>query len=165
MVDTVEIRAASPADAAAVVAIYNHYVAESIATFEIKAVSTPVMGRRIEAVTRTHPWLVAVGDRRLLGYAYATRWKERAAYARSAEATIYLAPDQCGAGLGRRLYGRLLERLWAAGVHTVLAGIALPNPASVALHEALGFRKVAHLDEVGWKFERWVDVGYWQVNL
>ena len=109
------------------------------------------------------PWLVALDADQCLGYAYATRWKERFAYRFSVESTVYLAPAASGRGLGSALYRALFDELKALGVHAVVGGITLPNPASVALHEKMGMRKVAHFAEIGFKFGEWVDVGYWQI--
>ena len=95
------------------------------------------------------------------GYAYAAPWRARAAYRHSVETSIYLAPGAGGRGLGARLYRALFAAL-PSHVHAAIGGVSLPNPASVALHERLGFRKVAHFREVGRKFGRWIDVGYWQ---
>jgi len=122
------------------------------------------MRRRIEGVkAQQMPWLCAMVGGKLAGYAYATRWRERSAYRFTVETTIYLAPAFTGLGIGKTLYGELLTRLRTAGAHALMAVITLPNPASVALHEALGFQKVGQLAEVGFKFKRWVDVGYWQL--
>ncbi len=162
-----DIRDARAADAARLAAIYNHYVAQTAVTFEVDPIDTNEMQGRVAAVQGDGlPWLVAgddAGD--VIGYAYATRWRARAAYRHSVESSVYLAPAAVGRGIGRSLYQRLLERLRADGLHTVIGGAALPNPASVALHEALGFTQVAHLREVGRKFDRWIDVGYWQLRL
>lgn len=156
------IRTATPADAPAICAIYNRYVAASVATFEEHPVSVAGMGARIAEVTQTLPWLVVEDRRTVTGYAYATAWKPRRAYRYTVETTIYMDPTACGRGLGATLYGALITALEARGVHCALAGIALPNPASIALHERLGFRRVGRLEQVGWKLDRWVDVGYWQ---
>jgi len=161
----VTIRAATPADAAAVAAIYNHYVAETIVTFEEEPVPAAEMARRIEEIqAASFPWLVAAeeGAPGILGYAYAAPWKRRSAYRHSAEITVYLAPGRTGRGLGSKLYGALLPMLRPLGIHALIGGIALPNPASIALHEKFGLRKVAHFQAVGFKLGRWIDVGYWQ---
>ena len=129
-------------------------------------VSAEEMGARVQdVISRELPWIVAVEDGEVIGYACAVRWKQRAAYRHSVESTIYLAQGRGGYGRGSTLYTELLQRLQQRGVHVVLGGIALPNDASVALHENLGFSKVAHMAEVGRKFDRWVDVGYWQKLL
>jgi L-amino acid N-acyltransferase YncA len=159
------IRDATPDDAAAIAAIYNRYVLDTTITFEEEAVTQEEMRARIaEVQTASLPWLVAT-DGRLLGFAYASKWKGRCAYRFSVEVTVYLGEGAAGRGLGSRLYAELFERLRAAGMHSVLAGIALPNEPSVALHEKMGMEKVAHFGEVGFKLGRWVDVGYWQRTL
>lgn len=162
----IAIREAGADDAAAVALIYNHYVTRTSATFETEAVHPAVMAGRIGQCQRAGlSWLLAMQNGSVLGYAYAVPWKPRRAYRLSCETTIYLHPDQAGRGIGRRLYGALLDRLRELGCHTAIGGIALPNPASVALHEALGFEKTAHFREVGFKHDRWIDVGYWQLLL
>ena len=159
------IRNVKEADAAALCGIYNHYVAHSLATFETELVSAETMARRVRQTTARFPWLVAETDPGIVGYAYATGWKPRQAYRYTVESTVYLAPQAVGMGTGGRLMKSLLERLESLGAHAVLAGIALPNTASVALHEKLGFSKVAHFRQTGWKFDQWVDVGYWEKIL
>ena len=157
------IRAARASDAAAVAAIYNHYVAETAVTFEEEPVSAAEMARRIEGVlSASLPWLVAEESADIVGYAYATHWRARRAYRYSVEVTAYVARQHAGRGIGSRLYRQLFPALQARGVHAVMGGIALPNDASVALHEKFGLRKVAHFEQVGFKFSRWIDVGYWQ---
>lgn len=160
------VRPATPADAAAIAGVYNHYVRDTIITFEEQEVSADDMiGRIGEVVAASLPWLVAERDGRLLGYACAGKWKGRCAYRYSVESTVYLDPAFTGQGLGTLLYRALLASLRPVSIHAVIGGIALPNAASVALHEKLGFAKVAHFREVGFKFGRWIDVGYWQVTL
>lgn len=157
------VRAATEADAEAVVAIYNHYVAQTIVTFEEEAVTASEMARRIERIASASlPWLIAERRGEVVGYAYASPWRERSAYRYSAEVTVYLSPMSTGRGSGSRLYEQLLPLTQDRGVHAVVGVIALPNEASVALHEKFGLAKVAHLKEVGFKFDRWVDVGYWE---
>jgi phosphinothricin acetyltransferase len=159
------IRAAAAGDPAAIAAIYNHYVARTVITFEEEPVSAPEMARRIEATSASLPWLVAEREGEVVGYAYATPWRARSAYRFSVEVTVYVDPDRPRLGIGRRLYEALLPELHARGIHAAFGVIALPNDASVALHERFGFEKVAHLREVGFKFDRWIDVGYWQLLL
>lgn len=163
---TAIIRPAGDADVEAICQIYNHYVFESTITFEEQAVPASEMSRRIaETAAAALPWLVAEDGGRLRGYAYASNWKARSAYRHSTETTIYLAPDAVGQGLGTRLYRDLLGRLTDCGRHVAIGGVALPNAASVSLHEKLGFRQVAHFREVGFKFGRWIDTTYWQRML
>jgi len=107
-------------------------------------------------------WFVAERAGEVVGYSYATSWRPRAAYRHSAETTVYLAPGEAGRGIGSALYQYLISALSDQQIHAIIGGIALPNPASVALHEKFGFHKVAHFEQVGFKLGRWVDVGYWQ---
>jgi len=159
------VREANPADAAAIAAIYNHYVATTVISMESDPVDTEEMARRIaEVQAAALPWLVLVDDGVLLGYAYASKWRARPGYRHAVEASVYVAPGQRGRGIGLQLYRALIARL-AGRFHCVIGGIALPNPASVALHERLGFRQVACFTEIGHKFGGWVDVGYWQLHL
>jgi phosphinothricin acetyltransferase len=159
------IRPVLPADAERICAIYNHYVAKTIVTFEEQPVTAGDMRARIAAVAERLPWLVLERDGRIAGYAYAAPWKARSGYRHTVESSIYLAPEHVGRGLGSALYGALLEALPPLGVHCVIGGAALPNPGSVALHEKLGFSRIAHFSQVGRKFGRWIDVGYWQRTL
>jgi L-amino acid N-acyltransferase YncA len=161
-----EIRPAKINDALSISEIYNYYVANSVISFEEEAVSESEMQHRISEVNSSSlPWLVADNNSEILGYAYATRWKARAAYRYSVEITIYLHNKFTGKGLGSKLYASLFEALQDVGVNVVIGGVALPNPASVALHEKFGLEKVAHFKKVGFKFGKWVDVAYWQKEL
>jgi len=159
------IRLATTDDAASIAAIYNHYVLNTSISFEEEAVSNAAMAARIRETTESLPWLVSEDEGEVLGYAYASKWKARGAYRYSVESTVYLKHGTTGQGLGTKLYDRLLSDLRSRGMHSVIGGIALPNAASQRLHEKMGFRKIAHFEQVGWKFERWIDVGYWQLIL
>jgi phosphinothricin acetyltransferase len=156
------IRGVYTKDTEAVCSIYNHYVKNTIFTFEENPVSTEEMKDRIAEATVSLPWVVWEENGEIKGYAYASKWKTRSAYRFSVESSIYLQPDFIGKGAGRILYETLISDLRNLSLHTVIGGIALPNESSVALHEQLGFLKVAHFKEVGWKFGRWIDVGYWE---
>ena len=158
------IRRATTADAAAIAEIYNWYVANTVITFEVDPVPAAEMARRIESALEKHEWLVHERDGALLGYAYAVRFRERAAYRFITESTIYLRNGLQRQGIGRPLYQALIERVFALGYRSLIGGIALPNDPSVGLHESLGFEKVAHYRRVGFKFERWIDVGSWQLE-
>lgn len=159
------LRRCTSSDAPAIARIYNYYVAETVITFEEAPVSADEMARRIENVSAHHPWLVWEEHDEISGYAYAAPWKSRSAYRHSVEAAIYLKKEATGRGTGSTLYRELLRELGQSGVHCVVGGVALPNEASVALHEKLGFRKVAEFPEIGKKHGRWVDVAYWQLIL
>jgi phosphinothricin acetyltransferase len=163
---TTHLRPATKADAAAFCAIYNPYIATTTISFEEHAVAEQEMAQRIADVGAAGlPWLVLEVDGVVAGYAYATKWRVRPAYRHSVESTIYLDPAFASRGLGQVLYGALLDELRRRELHLVIGGIAQPNEASVRLHEKLGFRKVALFSEVGMKFGRWVDVGYWELHL
>jgi L-amino acid N-acyltransferase YncA len=159
---TTTIRPCRPSDAPRICTIYNHFVTDTVVTFEEQVVSDSEMAQRITSVTEQFPWLVCEKDDLVVGYAYANTWKTRSAYRFSVESTIYLAPEAFHRGIGTSLYQALLAALRASNIHSVIGGIALPNAASVALHEKLGFSKIGQFSEVGWKFGRWVDVGYWE---
>jgi phosphinothricin acetyltransferase len=111
------------------------------------------------------PWFVAAQGGEVVGYAYATKWNGRSAYRFSTEVTVYLDHGRGGRGIGSNLYHHLLPALQSRGIHVAIGGIALPNTASVALHRKFGFEQVAEFREVGFKFGRWIDVGYWQKTL
>lgn len=157
------IRAAQPTDAPAIIAIYNHYVATSTITFEEELVSVEDMAQRIKDVTDKFVWYVYEHDGMVVGYAYATPWRTRCAYRLSVESSVYVSKDYAKRGIGSQLYQFLLADLKNRGICVVIGGIALPNAASIALHEKLGFEKVAHFKKVGRKFEQWIDVGYWEI--
>ncbi len=160
------LRPADAADVEAIRRIYNLYVATTTISFEEEPVTAEAMAGRLAGVQAAGlPWLVAATSAGVCGYACATRWRERHAYRFTVECTAYVAPEALGAGVGSALYGRLLPQLKQLGLHAVIAVIALPNPASIALHEKFGLSKVAHFREVGHKFGRWHDVGHWQALL
>jgi L-amino acid N-acyltransferase YncA len=160
------IRAATEDDLAAVAGLYAHYVEHTSITFDLEAPGVEAWREKLHAAAAAgHPWLVADAGGTLAGYATASSFRPKAAYGRTVETTIYLAPGAGGAGLGRRLYGALLEAVAAAGFHLAVAGVTLPNPASVALHERLGFVPVGTFREVGRKHGSWHDVGWWQRPL
>jgi L-amino acid N-acyltransferase YncA len=159
------LRNAEPADAAAIAAIYNAYVVGTTVSFEEEAVGEVEMAERMGKIMEGHRWIVAEEDGRILGYAYYGPFRTRSAYRHTAETTVYLDQGERGRGLGTELYAEIIELAKAAGFHALLGGVALPNEASVRLHEKFGFRKVAHLEAVGFKFGRWIDVGFWELIL
>ena len=157
------IRPAVEGDAAAIASIYRAYVEDSRISFEEVAPDAAEMARRISSPI--HPWLVLEEDGELVGYASTSPMRNRSAYRWSVETGLYLIPAAQGRGLGRRLLSAHLEMLERQGFVTIVAGIALPNPASVALHEKLGFVLSGIERGVGYKLGRWVDVGRWQRDL
>jgi len=160
------IRLATADDAAAVAAIYNPYILDTVISFEEEPVSVDDMASRMAAVLDSGlPWLVHETDDGVTGYAYASPWHKRAAYRQTVETSIYLAQGHTGQGLGRWLMEHLLGIVRELGMHSAIAGVTLPNPASVALHERLGYTKAAHYHEIGYKFGQWLDVGYWELLL
>lgn len=160
-----QIRAIIPDDIATVAEIYNYYVQHTTVTFEEEDVSVAEMTRRVNLVTARYPWYVGEDDGQLVGYAYANVFKERSAYRFTVETTIYLNHTLIGKGYGTTLYQHLLTALKEQGIKNAIGVIAIPNPTSIHLHEKLGFQQVGHLKSVGWKFEQWLDVGYWQCIL
>lgn len=159
------IRLASPDDAAAVAGIYGPVVAETAISFEIDPPSTDEMAGRIASTLRFAPWLVWVRGGAVVGYAYATRHRERAAYRWAVDVGVYIGRDHRRSGIGRALYRSLFALLRLQGFYVAHAGIALPNAASVGLHESLGFRAVGVYRNVGYKQGAWRDVGWWQLAL
>jgi len=163
---SIDTRPATEDDAAGIAGIYNYYVANTCVTFETTPVAPADIAQRMAAAGAANlPWLVAVASQKVIGFAYASQWKGRCAYRFAVESTIYLDPQHRGKGVGKLLYADLLAAIRALAMHAVIGGIALPNDASIRLHEALGFRKVGHFEQVGYKQDRWVDVGYWQLLL
>lgn len=160
------IRKAIPDDAVKIAEIYNYYIQNTIITFEEEPVPAIEIKKRIAGITgQGLPWLVAEEGGKLIGYAYASKWKDRLAYRYSLETTIYMNHEFAGSGTGMSLYSRLIDMLSAGGYHSAIAIIALPNDRSVHFHEKMGFKKVAKMGEVGFKFGKWIDVGYWQRTL
>jgi L-amino acid N-acyltransferase YncA len=166
MSSTVTIRLADPVrDAGSVAEIYRPAVEATIASFEEAAPDAGEMGRRISTALAYTPWLVAEADGVVVGYAYADRHRERAGYRWSVNISVYVAGTHAGRGIGRRLYDELLAVLRRQRFVNVYAGIALPNPASVALHESIGMRRTALYERVGFKFGAWHDVAWYALRL
>ncbi len=166
LTETISMRNAVATDAAQIASIYNYYISNTIITFEVNEITAATIVARLHHVTADgFPWIVLEKEKTLLGYAYATKFRDREAYRYTAESTVYLDPGQTGRGYGAMLYRELLDRLKHMGIHVVIGVVSLPNPASVRLHESLGFEQTAHLRQVGFKFGQWIDVGDWQVIL
>lgn len=160
------IRSARLSDAARCAAIYRPFVTDNWVSFEIEAPDPKQMADRIGRYGETHAWLVAENDAgHIMGYAYGSPHRTRAAYDTSADVGIYVDPTAARQGIGRALYAALFPLLREKGIHAIFAGIALPNPASIGLHETMGFTPIGIYREVGWKMGGWRDVGWWQKLL
>ena len=157
------VRKIESTDAQVICDIYNYYIEKTIITFEEEPVSESEMKGRIQSSKL--PWLVFEENNKILGYAFASEWKARCAYRFSVEVSIYLVHKKTGRKIGTTLYEELISRLKKLKYHSLIAGIALPNEASVKFHEKFRFEKVAHFKKVGYKFNQFIDVGYWQLDL
>ena len=158
----VTVRRARPEDAEAVAAVYAPAVSDGYASFEEQPPDAAEMATRMAASLL---WLVAEVDGQVVGWAYGSRHRDRAAYRWSADVSVYLAAGREGQGLGRALYDVLLPALADQGLASLYAGISLPNAGSVALHERCGFRPIGAFPRVGFKHGRWHDVGWWWLPL
>ena len=159
------IRLARLSDAASLATIYAPSVTESATSFEYAAPDATEMARRVSAVLAHAPWLVLERADQVIGYAYASQHRERAAYQWAVDVTVYVAREHHRSGVGRALYERLFAMLRQQGFYVAHAGITLPNAGSIALHESLGFRRVAIYEAVGFKLGAWHDVGWWRLAL
>ncbi|MDR0415320.1 MAG: GNAT family N-acetyltransferase, partial [Prevotellaceae bacterium] len=152
-------------DAAAIAAIYSYYITHTVITFEAEPVTADEMRERIVRISSEYPYFVYEKDGAIAGYSYAAQWKKRSAYCHTVESAVYVSHRHMRQGIGTALMGKLIEALAQMRVHAVVACIAIPNDESIALHERLGFTRVSHFREVGRKFERWLDVGDWELVL
>jgi phosphinothricin acetyltransferase len=161
----VRIRLAGESDAEALATIYSPYVERTAISFETIPPGREEMLRRLGETTRIFPWLVCELEGKVVGYAYATQHRVRAAYRWSVDTSAYIGAAHHRRGIGRGLYASLFEILRAQGFYNAYAGVTLPNAASVGLHEAVGFKKLGIYERVGYKFGTWHDVGWWQLVL
>ena len=161
------VRQVRPEDAEQLTAIYNYYIETSGVTFEEDKIASSEMRSRIAKINvkNNFPFLVYEEEGQIKGYAYATTFRERVAYRFTVESTVYVAKEHFSKGIGRILYADLLDELKKGDYHSVIGVITLPNEPSVRLHESFGFKKVGHFTEVGYKFEQWMDVGFWELLL
>lgn len=159
------IRPAAPDDAHQILAIYAPFVMDTPVSFEVEPPTVAAMGQRIAETTARFPWLVCARDGKVLGYAYAGRYRTRTAYQWSAEVSVYVHAGCRRLGVGRGLYRSLFAILARQGFCNAYAVIVLPNPSSVGLHESLGFQSVGVYRSAGYKLGRWHDVGWWQLTL
>jgi phosphinothricin acetyltransferase len=158
------VRDTVSSDASSIADIYNHYIHTSHATFELEPIDAAEMERRItDTVDQRYPFLIVENEGSVLGYAYGRPFRPRPGYRHAVEVAVYVKHDAQGRGIGGTLYDRLISLLFERGAHSLIAAIALPNESSVRLHERFGFKKAGHFLEVGRKFDRWIDIGYWQL--
>jgi phosphinothricin acetyltransferase len=158
-----KIRQVKLVDVGQIAEIYNFYILNTHHTFENETVSIEEVKKRIFEISENYPYLVAEENEEILAFAYVAKYKSRSAYKHSVEVSVYVKDGIKGKGFGTKLYEKLFAELELTDVHAIIAGIALPNEASIRLHEKFGFEKVAHFREVGFKFEKWIDVGYWEL--
>ncbi|HYF14974.1 MAG TPA: GNAT family N-acetyltransferase [Phycisphaerales bacterium] len=163
--DSVTVRPATGGDFGKIAALTNRFITDTAIHFAYEPVDAAGLRTSWEKARGVYPWLVAEADGVFAGYAKAGVWRDRTAYSWTPEAGIYVEPAVHRRGVGRLLYGRLIDALRDAGFHSVIGGITLPNDASVRLHESLGFVKVGHVRHAGWKLGQWHDVGFWQLAL
>ncbi len=152
-------------DVPAILEIYRPYIIETPITYETQVPSLSEFQNRFLEITKKYPWIVGERDGRVIGYAYVNLFKGRQAYDWTVESTVYVDKGCRGQGVGQALYQKLIEISHDMGFVSMIGGISLPNPASVALHEKMGFVQVAHLKNLGYKLGQWWDVGYWQLEL
>jgi phosphinothricin acetyltransferase len=162
---TARIRVATADDAPSILDIYAPYCTSTVVSFEIVAPTESQMRERISRVTAHYPWLIAEIDDRVAGYVYASQHRERAGYRWAVDAAVYIAQSHHRRNVGRALYSTLFSLLREQGIFQAYAGITLPNVASVGLHEAVGFENIAVFRNVGYKLGRWLDVGWWRMQL
>jgi phosphinothricin acetyltransferase len=162
---SITIRVARPDDAAEILAIYAPYCESSPISFEIVPPTVEQMAERIGGILTQYPWLVSEIDGQLTGYVYATKIRERAAYRWAVETAVYVSTAHHRRGVAKALYASLFSILREQGYFKAYAGITLPNPGSVQLHESVGFRPVGVFEGIGYKLGRWHDVGWWQLDL
>ena len=163
--NTYNIRKATIADSYNILNIYTPYIVDTCITFEIEVPTINEFSDRIQNIIKDYPYLVYEVDGKIIGYAYASKYRERPAYKYSAEVSVYIAPEYHGCGIGKILYEKLLELLKKQGIYTAVAGVALPNEKSIGLHKAFGFKEVGTYHNVGYKFDKWLDVMWLEKSL
>jgi phosphinothricin acetyltransferase len=159
------IRPVTPKDAEAVCAIYNYYILNTTATFEEEPVNAAEMETRIQNVTKDFPWYAYEENGEVTAYAYLHYYHTRSAYRFTVEDSIYVKNDLRRHGIGTQLLNLLISDAKKLGSHSIMAILGVPNPASEALHRKCGFQKIAEMDEIGYKFDRWANVGLWKLRI
>lgn len=159
------IRSVQHSDIPQITQILNHYVENDTCTFQLQLYSVEDIEQRIHNIQKTYPYLVMEQQGKIIGLAYASRWREKQAYDLSAETTVYIHQKHHGHGYGTQIYQALIEELRNMKFHLLVACLTLPNPGSIRLHESLGFEKAGEFKQAGYKFNQWYDVGFWQMVL
>lgn len=159
------IRPVKISDTEKLLDIYNYYVEHTVATFDLELLSLDTFTDKIKSIILNYPFIVYEEDNEILGYAYGSKFRPKPAYSQTVESTVYVKHGAHGKQIGTQLYADLLALLKRNNLHIVLGVLTLPNEASVKLHEKFGFKQVAHLKEAGFKFDKWHDVGFWQLTL
>ena len=158
------VRPTQPGDLPAILAILNREILEGVAHFGLEAQSLEDLRTEVERAHGTYHWFSALENEEVVGFARTSPWKSRGAYAQTVEIGVYASKENQSKGVGTALYEQIIPATFAAGIHTILAGIRLPNDPCVRLHEKFGFKHVGVFPEVGFKFGEWHDVGYWALT-
>lgn len=159
------IRQISATDVAKILPIYNFHVENTIVTFDLIPLSVQQYAEKVLRIAKEYPFLVFEDNNEIVGYAYASTWRPKPAYKQTVESTVYVKNNTQGKQIGTKLYTELLKQLKEKNYKVVIGGISLPNETSIKFHEKFGFEKVGHFSKVGKKFDQWVDVAFWQLNL
>ncbi|WP_339916396.1 N-acetyltransferase family protein [Yeosuana marina] len=159
------IRPVKLSDSENLLHIYNYYVEHTVATFDLEPLSLDTFTDKIKTIILNYPFVVYEENNEILGYAYGSKFRPKPAYNKTVESTVYVKHGVHGKQIGTQLYADLLSLLKRDNFHIVLGVLTLPNEASIKLHEKFGFKQVAHLKEAGLKFDKWHDVGFWQLTL
>ncbi|MCB0802476.1 MAG: N-acetyltransferase [Flavobacteriales bacterium] len=159
------IRSFQKEDTGQLLEIYNHYVKTSISTLDIDEVNLETFSKEMERIASRYPFIVYTKGKQVLAYAYVNLWKAKQGYDKTVESTVYIHESVVGQGIGTLMYRHLNKILKTKGYQCVIACLSLPNAISVALHEKIGFNKVAHFPGIAVKFDKKIDVGYWQLDI
>jgi len=159
------IRQIKTSDVPEILPIYNYHVQNTFVTFDIIPLTIEQYAKKVERISNEFPFLVYVEKNEILGYAYASKWRQKPAYNHTVESTVYTKNSAQRKHIGTKLYLELIKQLKVQGYKIVIGGISLPNEPSIKFHEKFGFEKAGHFSRVGKKFDQWVDVAFWQLNL
>lgn len=159
------IRPVTIHDSSAIVEIYNYYILNTFITFEVELLDVQQMFNRIKTISKHYPWVVYEENNEIQGFAYAKQFRTRNAYVHTVESTVYLKPNVVHKGIGTKLYQELIYLLQEMDFHAVISRISMPNDESISFHKKFGFKEAGLLKEIGYKFNRWIDVAYLQMIL